>query len=509
MLNIKINETQSLLIIAFLLVLAIWSALGIVFTPESAIDDAYITLQNAQLLVGDKSSYIFDQESALVGSTSIVHTIFIAAMIKLGAPAEMAMALSGFINAVLYMCGCALLIARQAIVYRDKLIFLFLSFGLAFAPAQLTNGLETGLAMAVVVFSIYAYESGGKLKRFLLPLLMGIMPLVRPELIALSGLLFLLLSYENFKQSHRLSQSLFNALLIGCLSLLALLPFLTILYLDSGSFLPNTVSAKKYFFAEGCQPFLQRSWTLLQSSPVFIVSFAASLFFLPHLTKQLFGRVLFSFVVVFIIAYWLNMPGAIEHYGARYCYILFPIIIYAGLLYCIKKKQQSKKPLLLYLVFVQTLFIGLPINALQYHTRLNSMATNFKPVVEWVVNHTPEGATIMVHDVGYMAYLIENRKIIDLVGLKTQAVAAFHKKTTWSSCGKDRAVAVRNVVQAYNPQYMVIHDTWDIVYQLTYLIPEITVMEEVFRTQKLDHGFKVYRLKRINPEGEIKKIPHH
>lgn len=107
---------------------------------------------------------------------------------------------------------------------------------------QLHNGLETGLAMAALTWMLVA------LQRERPPMwcyvLIAAMPFIRPELAAFSlgsgAFLF-------FKRPV-------GALLGLSVTLAAGLLFALLLVMETGALVPNTVSAKTYFFGESCLP---------------------------------------------------------------------------------------------------------------------------------------------------------------------------------------------------------------------------------------------------------------
>lgn len=494
MIKIKINDAQLLVLLAIAGVILFWAANGILLSPEAALDDAYITLHNAQLYLGQKQSSVFGEQSALVGSTSLIHTCLLVLLLIVGLPAEMALAFSSVIGGMLYLLGAAALINLQQLTRLQKIGFLFISFFMALVPYQLTNGLETGLAMAVVIWAIYAFEKGGNVKKFLLPLLLGAMPIIRPELIALAGLIFLILLYEAFKAGATYRQLFINAAMIVALALVALLPFLALSYIDSGTFFPNTINAKKYFFAEGCQTALQRSLLLLNSLSVFALPLFLMLFFIVYLKVTLLGRALLVFMLVFLGAYWINMPGSLIHNFGRYFYVLTPIIFYASLLYAREKDLKNNSHWLFKAVLIQLVFINLPALMFMVHQHKFFVEKNHKGTVEWLKKNTQTTDTILVHDVGYLGYALEDRRVIDIVGLKTREIADVHKNITWASCGKERGRAIAEIVKTYRPNYIVVFSWWDDDFNLTGNVKDVASMTMVKDLEGYDSGYFVYRL---------------
>jgi hypothetical protein len=145
------------------------------------LDDAYITLHNARvLLTGGDENY---DVPALVGATSAVHLVLVAGL-GLFLDLPLASFLLNALAAIAYAVGLARLAlwAQSSRWVASGIIGLGLLA--ADAPYHLFNGLETGLAMAAVVWGVILALSGSQI---ILPVLCGLMPFIRPELAALAG----------------------------------------------------------------------------------------------------------------------------------------------------------------------------------------------------------------------------------------------------------------------------------------------------------------------------------
>ena len=106
---------------------------------------------------------------------------------------------------------------------------------------QLLNGMDTGLAMAAVAWNIKLLTD--KKRTLWLSILCGIMPFIRPELSFLS-LVSMLIIFGDGGCSARFKMA------AAVTAILSAVPFLLWYWVDTGSFVPNTVNAKTYYFAE-------------------------------------------------------------------------------------------------------------------------------------------------------------------------------------------------------------------------------------------------------------------
>ena len=130
--------------------------------------------------------------SALNGATSIVHLALIA-LLLLALPPPFALYGAMWLGVLAYALGLVRLcqVGRVPPLAAPLVVLAGLLIGQG--PYQLTNGLETGLAMAAVVWALaLALEDTARRSR-LLAGLCGTLPFVRPEL-GLLGLLLLVVS---------------------------------------------------------------------------------------------------------------------------------------------------------------------------------------------------------------------------------------------------------------------------------------------------------------------------
>ncbi|HEX6393681.1 MAG TPA: hypothetical protein VFZ97_09580, partial [Acidimicrobiales bacterium] len=210
--------------------------------PLLPIDDGYTTLHDAQVLIlhgGHDPNYA--GVSPLDGETSLVHLALLTLLVPIGG--EWASYLVSWLAVLVYVLG----VVRLARLFRigqgstvGAVVVALLSGAIGY---QLLNGMETGLAMATVVWLLaLAIE-----RRHIvwLGLLSGVAPFVRPELGLLAALLIVAVSWQLARAGEYR-----RVLILVCAALVGAAPWIIWSYLATGHLLPTTVSAKAAWFAE-------------------------------------------------------------------------------------------------------------------------------------------------------------------------------------------------------------------------------------------------------------------
>src|SRR5258708_7718132 len=151
--------------------------------PDFPLDDAYITLHNARVVLeGSDPSYAVP---ALEGATSSVHLAVLAGL-GLVLDLRWASAVACWLAAAAYVAGLGALAWRFALRRVETALLIATGTAAGLVPYHLLNGLETGLALAAVTWAVVL--AAGPPSRAL-AVLAGLMPFIRPELALLSGLL--------------------------------------------------------------------------------------------------------------------------------------------------------------------------------------------------------------------------------------------------------------------------------------------------------------------------------
>ena len=201
-------------------------------------DDAYITLHNAVVLVSGKPDPNFVGTAALCGSTSLFH-VALTALLCLVMPPLTALNLTLWLGIGLYGLGLLRLARVHDAAPWQAILLLLAGLFAAQTPFQMLNGLETGLTLAGVIWSL-VFASSEKPTRGL-PALCGLLPLLRPELVVLSVLLF---GYQVLRQkkAKRIALDLGIAALVAAPFLLPEQPAAKIVATS------NTGNIRKLFF---------------------------------------------------------------------------------------------------------------------------------------------------------------------------------------------------------------------------------------------------------------------
>ena len=161
--------------------------------PWYGMDDAYIVAHNAQVLrSGQDPNYV--GTPALAGTTSPVHLALVALLLTV-IPLPWTLDVAGWLAAGAFVIGVAHLarVARASALW--SFVLVVTAAVLAEMPHQLTNGLETGLMLAVVTWAIALHvdvrrgaDASGRAADMGC-MLSGLMPFVRPDLTHLALLL--------------------------------------------------------------------------------------------------------------------------------------------------------------------------------------------------------------------------------------------------------------------------------------------------------------------------------
>jgi hypothetical protein len=399
------------------------------------VDDAYITLHNAQVLLSgvDRNYGV----AALVGATSPVHLLLVAGMMKVAPPLLASFLMSG-VAVLLYGLGLARFSFQLGGSPFLAALIVVIGMLTGYAPYHLLNGLETGLAMAAatwaLVFALSPAPSGA------LPLLCGVLPFVRPELGALSGLLML----RHCWILHKTGRS--PAILTACLLfLLAAAPWLLWQWTSTGTLIPSTASAKRAFFSEAG---LTISTKLQFLSRGIIQSGLAPLILtLPFLRRAPLAWCIAVFLFLSFMALFLFLPGGSGHNYSRYLFILLPPLL-CGIIGLFRNDRIGTPTRV---VLVLAMLVNFPRDWSDYKNGVNFTKTELSQTSEWAANNLPRDSKILVHDAGYISFATSFR-LIDLVGLKTPANIAYFQKMP-------RAEAVGLIAQHFSPKYAVIlHD---------------------------------------------------
>ncbi|MBM3771108.1 MAG: hypothetical protein FJW27_07440 [Acidimicrobiia bacterium] len=167
--------------------------------------------------------------------------------------------------------------------------------------ATLTNGLETAWATAAVIWALVWIRER---RPYWAAFAAGILPCLRPELAPVAAVLCLAAAWP---LSWR------GVIRTVAVAAATALPFLVWLRLDTGTWWPQTMAAKRVFFAEGCRPLLNNldmTWWLLKTWAGNTVPIALGVLATAGVWL---GRTGLAAVAAVLGAYLWALPGAIAH----------------------------------------------------------------------------------------------------------------------------------------------------------------------------------------------------
>ncbi|MET0793992.1 MAG: hypothetical protein ABW061_20900 [Polyangiaceae bacterium] len=427
--------------------------------PIFPVDDAYIVSHNAEQLLSRAPDARFVGTPPVAGSTSAVHLVLVAAF-ALVLPVLWAQWCVMILGALAYALAVLRLGYVLGVSILEAWLLLALSLLVAQTPHQLLNGLETSWALAALTLAIAAVRDAHG-RRWELPVLCGLMPFLRPELSVVSALLLAQRVHQDFRKQglHGVAGSLGYAAA-------AALPWVLLDWASLGTPFPNTIGAKRNFFAEGCRSSARRASALESALFGFQDDVGILYWVVCLLPVTALGRFGVLFGALFAYAYYAAGPGLLRHYEHRYLYLLLPWLIYAlGQALTARRAIRALSAGFLVLCLGQAA-IQQPERWRWHLGWLDFTRSELQPLARWLDVHA-RGSKILIHDAGYVGFAV-HAPLVDLVGLKTPASLAPHRELTWPQCTKDaRGRAIAQIAERAQPQYLVVLEDWDRIFGIT------------------------------------------
>jgi hypothetical protein len=414
-------------------------------------DDAYIALHNAQVLwTGHDAAY--RGVPALVGATSGAHLALLLLFEIFIRPDTAALFVLGGAIATVYSLG---LFALARAMGCTELVSTLISIaGLAIGGSlfQLLNGLDTGLAMAAVAWCIAL--AADRRHPYALAALCGAMPFIRPALILLAaGLMLMLMFDRGLPRRDKIGVCVTAAAVTA--------PFLLWYAADTGAIVPSTVGAKSWFYAQRHVNAREKlAWMTIDLRRALVGIFPLFLC-APFIRPKRLCLALGCFVAAFMLLYFRNFPSAFAHNSGRYLYPLMPIVL-AGVAAGLAAPWRWQRIATLAVVIVASVFVpaGFRVERDQYRGGITMYLQSLVDMVTWMNANLPAGATVMVHDAGYIAWA-GRFQLVDVVGLKTPRAAQIHKRFTYPSTGANRAEAIIRIAKEFEPRYLLVTHWWN------------------------------------------------
>jgi hypothetical protein len=451
------------------------------------LDDAYIILHNATvLLTGVDHNYI--GTPALVGTTSPVHLALTAFLMKM---VSFSPAITLFTLNWIYILIYALGICRLAIIYQlnfiQTLMCLFLGLFTGVMPYQLLNGLETGLAISIITWTLVFFsEPLNDFRRVCILFFCALMPFIRPELCVFSFFIYIYLS----TLEHRAFGILKN---LGILIFFAS-PWLIWMFVTTGAIYPLTIDAKKAFFANDLNSTLVFFHNIIRFIHLISLPLSLMIIFLWTSANKI-GKIALGFMLIFLTSYLFTNPLLISQNYGRYLYIFIPFLLFGGMR-GLKDSQlffQVMAKIFLSVAFIYQIILSPTIFNSYYLGNIHHEQKLFPETVNWCNKNIPKNATILIQDAGYLAFTTQY-KLVDIVGLKTPSNIYYHKLLTYPSHGKYRSKAISEIALKYGGQYLILTPEWDRIFHISDDLKKLGWEVLLLHQSAGENGYLIYKL---------------
>lgn len=304
--------------------------------PVFPMDDAYITLHNAQVLHwGHDPNY--PGTPALAGATSAVHLALVALLIFILSP-PVALGAALWVATLAYALGLVRLARVHEGTPAQALLLTLVGLAAGQVPHQLMNGLETGLTLAAVTWVLVLASEpgrmgpgGGRAARApwgvaAVPVWgaavhpagpgaalagpAGGPPCVRGRGLAWGGGA----PSPPRPWTGGTVRRPVGALVRG----------------QSGTRYPGTVEAKRLFFAQAGRPAPIKAQIVWKHLTFFAGDLGLVTLSTLLLGRKAIGRVGLLFALALVATYFLHFPDALGFYEGRYLYSLLPLVLYGA-----------------------------------------------------------------------------------------------------------------------------------------------------------------------------------
>jgi len=474
-----LTKQRPFAIVAFLAFVPVAIVTAYRLTPPLArLDDAYIALHSARVTLSGHDP-IFGVP-ALVGATSPVYVALLTGILAAGVTdgdtvlrLANALGIVAFALSVWYLAG----VEKLSLVRRVALVIVALGSGVII-PFNLTNGLETGWAIATLTFAIAAARAGRTVS---VGFAAGVLPFLRPDLAPASAVV-LLCAIRGRPRREQLT-AVFAAVAAAA-------PWLLWTRIDTGAWITQTFRAKQLFHAEGCRPSIEKAAMVLRGAGVGLAHMFPLSLGVIGLRREKLGRLGLAAMAVAGIAYYIAFPGAIGQPFFRYLTAICVPWLCLGLALGLARVSSVAGASLAIAVIVMQIPLA--------HDQNAAVSEEVKAAAEWVDAHVPPGAIVLVHDAGAISEFAHH-PAVDLVGLKTPSSIAAHARWTWPSCVVERGTAVNAIARASGAEYFVAATGWD-----EYLSPHLRAgfVLTTLRRPPGAFGYTIYRIEQKSQDRD-------
>lgn len=457
-------------------------------------DDSYITLHSAQVLhTGVDRNY--PGVPALAGETSapFVGLVYLLLFVL---PPLLALNVAGWIGVLLYGLGLTRL--AFAVGLEPRLRWLFVLIGLICAPVPIhwVNGLETSCALAAITWTLSYATGEGPRDWIAAGFLAGVSASVRPDLLPFALLITAFAAWSILRTRLRSSRAWMQALAVVVAAAVPVLLCSFWYFKTTGSPIPLTGVAKRYFFAEDHWPLLHRITEEGREIIAFCGVVGPLVLVVPRMARLKLGRILLVTMALFVAALFVQFPGEMKNNELRYPVVLVPLFLWGlGMKVARGEREDRRDGQRLMVVCAVYAAAMLAVCLSFYKDEHEFFDKGPRQIATWCQTHIPPGTPILVHDAGYMAYST-NFRTVDFVGLKTPAAIALNRQYTWPTAGRGRAMVVSKMATTFGSRYLILNLEW----------PPVTHLPQELRALgwKVDvvYGAGTFGVYRLTPPGE-------
>jgi hypothetical protein len=268
--------------------------------------------------------------------------------------------------------------------------------------------------------------------------------------------------------------------------------------MDTGTWVPQTMTAKLSFFAETCEPLTARARSGAGAAGFWLLTMLPASMGAIALPTFRLGRLGLLAMVASVAAYSWLAPSALWTNQQRYLYpILMPWVVLGFGRVLASRRRERGLILLGSLVF---LTVSLPS---RWFDR-RPAADEIVGVARWLEASTPPDAVLMVQDAGAVS-VFTTRQLVDIVGLKSALSLDAHRTITAPSCGADRGRALEVIARSSGASFLVTNAEWESLYQFTDNLRRRGHHLTAVRTPhpRLLNGYTVYRLDDARSGGAL------
>lgn len=428
-------------------------------------DDAYILLHNVDVLRnGYDNAYV--GVPAFYGATSTLHLIiaYICSYIPFVNPSYFIMIITSVAYALSWPYFCKKLLLDGFTTLCVTIFALCLNGSVVY----FYNGLETGLIMLFLVWTVFLIEIG--FVGFIIAIIAGAAPHLRPELWIVTIYSGLSIIFSSLSIRKKISLIFIALLACSCIYF--------IIYLSTGHLSISTASAKISFFAEGVQPTTEKIITDWHGFWEFTKIIYIALPFLLLRVNWGTASVYLSLFCGTLIGAFIFLPGAIFHQEYRYWAGYVPLLSFSFMMGLAKFKKESKSIFVSQSLAIVCLSVCLGTgNAWRIgaiYTNAHVYGQGMVDTAEWANKNLPEGAVTLIHDAGFPAYLC-HLKLVDVAGLKTpwvvpineQMIAPANHQMSYEERVSKRINAMKEIVNKSNPKFLISLRTWNDNFKFT------------------------------------------